>query len=69
MEALGNGEGYRFVASDGGVFCFGEAAFKGSAGGQTLPAPVSGMAPDQATGGYWLVGTGGVVYNFSAPSF
>jgi ribosomal protein L24E len=70
MEALGNGEGYRFVASDGGVFCFGQAAFDGSAGGQTLAAPVSSMAPDQATGGYWLAGTSGIVYNFGgAASF
>jgi hypothetical protein len=67
MEALGNGEGYRFVASDGGVFCFGQAAFDGSAGAQTLPAAVSGMAPDQATGGYWLAGAGGVMYSFGAP--
>jgi hypothetical protein len=70
MEALDNGEGYRFVASDGGVFCFGQAAFDGSAGGQTLAAPVSSMAPDRATGGYWLAGTSGVVYNYGgAASF
>jgi hypothetical protein len=68
MEALGNGQGYRFVASDGGVFCFGGAAFEGSAGGQTLPASVSGVAPDQATGGYWLAGAGGVIYSFGATS-
>ena len=48
----------------GGVFCFGQAAFDGSAGGQPLAAPVSSMAPDQATGGYWLAGTSGIVYNF-----
>jgi hypothetical protein len=46
MEALGNGQGYRFVASDGGVFCFGQATFDGSTGGQTLPAPVSSIAPE-----------------------
>jgi hypothetical protein len=57
------------VASDGGVFCFGQAAFDGSAGAQALAAPVSGMAPDQATGGYWLSGAGGVTYSFGAPAF
>ena len=51
MEALANGKGYRFVASDGGVFCFGQAAFDGSAGAQALPAPVAAMAPESATGG------------------
>ncbi|MCZ7526403.1 MAG: S8 family serine peptidase [Acidimicrobiia bacterium] len=31
--------GYRFVAADGGVFCFGDATFLGSASGQS-PVPV-----------------------------
>jgi hypothetical protein len=67
---LDNGKGYRFVASDGGVFCFGQAAFDGSAGGQTLAAPVNGIASDGATGGYWLAGTSGTVYNYGgAASF
>jgi hypothetical protein len=29
----GCGDGYRFVASDGGIFDFGSAAFEGSTGG------------------------------------
>lgn len=32
MDALGKGQGYRFVASDGGVFDFGAAKFLGSLG-------------------------------------
>jgi hypothetical protein len=41
------------VASDGGIFTFGDAAFYGSTGGRDLVEPVVGMA---STGrGYWLV--------------
>ena len=37
--------GYRLVASDGGVFAFGDAAFAGSTGAVPLNRPVVGMAP------------------------
>jgi hypothetical protein len=40
-----NGKGYWLVASDGGVFAFGDARFFGSMGGHTLDAPVFSMAP------------------------
>ena len=36
--------GYRLVASDGGVFSFGDAAFYGSMGGTPLNKPIVGMA-------------------------
>ena len=39
-----DGLGYRFVASDGGVFCFGNAHFLGSMGGTPLNQPAVGMA-------------------------
>ena len=42
--ATGNGKGYWNVASDGGLFAFGDAAFHGSMGGQHLNRPVVGMA-------------------------
>jgi hypothetical protein len=32
------------VASDGGIFSFGDAVFSGSMGGQSLNAPVVGIA-------------------------
>jgi hypothetical protein len=59
--------GYWFVASDGGVFAFGAAAFHGSTGRLRLNAPVVGMAPDAGTGGYWLVGSDGGIFAFDAP--
>ncbi len=36
--------GYYEVASDGGIFCFGNAQFVGSMGGKPLNAPMVGMA-------------------------
>jgi hypothetical protein len=69
MTPTSNGQGYWFVASDGGIFAFGNAAFYGSMGGQPLNAPVVGMASDNATGGYWLVGNDGGVFSFGAPFY
>jgi hypothetical protein len=37
-----SGHGYWLVASDGGVFSFGDAGFYGSLGGTALPARVVG---------------------------
>ena len=39
-----NPSGYRLVASDGGIFSFGDATFYGSTGGLTLNKPIVGMA-------------------------
>jgi hypothetical protein len=38
--------GYRLVASDGGVFSFGDASFYGSTGSIHLNQPVVGMAAE-----------------------
>ena len=63
------GPGYWEVASDGGIFSFGSAAFYGSMGGTRLNAPVVGMAADPATGGYWEVASDGGVFSFHAPFY
>ena len=39
------GHGYWLVASDGGIFSFGDAAFHGSTGAIALNQPIVGMAP------------------------
>jgi hypothetical protein len=44
MESSNNGSGYRFVASDGGIFSYGNAPFYGSMGGKPLNKPVVSMA-------------------------
>jgi hypothetical protein len=67
MAATPDGGGYRFVASDGGIFDEGDATFFGSTGNIQLRAPIVGMATDPATGGYWLVGSDGGIFSFHAP--
>ena len=69
MTPSADGQGYWFVASDGGIFAYGNAGFHGSTGSLNLVAPVTGMAPDPATGGYWLVAADGGVFAFDAPFF
>jgi N-acetylmuramoyl-L-alanine amidase len=43
------------VASDGGIFTYGSAAYYGSLGGAVLPSAAVGMAATPSGGGYWLV--------------
>jgi hypothetical protein len=66
---LNCGLGYRFVASDGGVFDYGDAGFFGSTGSLTLNAPVVGMADTLSTNGYWLVAADGGIFSFGDASF
>ena len=44
MAATSGGGGYWLVASDGGVFTFGDAPFDGSAGSDGLVAPIVAAA-------------------------
>ena len=60
-----DGLGYWMVASDGGIFAFGDAHFWGSMGGMHLNKPVVGMVGN-TLGGYWLVASDGGVFSFDA---
>jgi hypothetical protein len=62
-------QGYWLVASDGGVFAFGDAQYYGGMGGKHLNQPIVGMAADDATGGYWLVAADGGIFSFNAPFY
>ena len=44
MTATPSGHGYWFVASDGGIFSFGDAHFSGSTGHVHLVSPIVGCA-------------------------
>ncbi len=67
QKALGCPQnGYWFVASDGGIFSFGNASFYGSMGAKHLNKPIVGMAADPATGGYWFVASDGGIFSFDA---
>jgi hypothetical protein len=65
IAATPDGKGYWLVASDGGVFAFGDAHFWGSMGGTHLNKPVVGMAGN-TMGGYWLVASDGGIFSFDA---
>jgi len=69
MAATPDGGGYWLVASDGGIFAFGDAVFHGSTGGITLNKPIVGMAATADGGGYWLVAAEGGVFAFGDAPF
>jgi hypothetical protein len=69
MAATADGGGYWLVASDGGIFSFGDAVFHGSMGGQVLDEPVVGMAATADGGGYWLVASDGGIFSFGDAVF
>ncbi len=69
MAATPDGKGYWEVASDGGMFSFGDAAFDGSVGGKHLNAPVVGMAATRDGKGYWEVASDGGIFTFGDASF
>ncbi len=62
--------GYRFVASDGGVFTYGAGApFLGSMGGQHLNQPMVGMGVMPAGDGYYLVASDGGIFSYGSAQF
>jgi len=63
------GWGYLEVASDGGVFNFGNAGFFGSMGGKHLNAPMVGIDSTSDGNGYWEVASDGGVFNFGDAGF
>ena len=65
------GQGYFMVASDGGVFAFGDAKFAGSCPGiGGCSGAAVAVMPDATGNGYWVVTETGNVYTFGdAPYF
>jgi hypothetical protein len=61
--------GYDMVASDGGVFNFGNLPFCGSEGGHLLNRPMVGMAATRDGGGYWLVASDGGIFTYGDATF
>ena len=59
------GHGYFMVASDGGVFAFGDAHFAGSCPGiGGCSGQAVAVVPDATGNGYWVVTKAGAVYGF-----
>ena len=61
--------GYWLVASDGGIFTYGDAQFYGSTGSIHLNKPIVGMAPTPDGGGYWLVASDGGIFAYGDAQF
>jgi ribosomal protein L24E len=65
MASSPTGKGYWFVASDGGIFAFGDAGFFGSAANGSL-VPVVGMAATKSGTGYRVARVDGSVLSFGS---
>jgi hypothetical protein len=64
-----SGHGYWLVASDGGIFSFGDARFCGSTGNIHLNQPIVAMAATPSGHGYWLVASDGGIFSFGDARF
>ncbi len=70
MVPSDDGGGYFMVASDGGVFAFGDAHFAGSCPGiGGCSGAAVAVMPDASGNGYWLVTQTGNVYTFGDASY
>ena len=61
--------GYFMVASDGGLFNYGNLPYCGSEGGRPLNEPIVGLAATRDGGGYWLVASDGGIFNYGDAGF
>jgi hypothetical protein len=69
MAPTPSGNGYWLVASDGGIFSYGDAHFYGSTGAMRLNQPVVGMAATPSGNGYWLVAADGGIFAYGDAQF
>jgi hypothetical protein len=69
MAATPDGGGYWLVASDGGIFSYGDAQFYGSTGSLALAQPIVGMAVMPDGGGYWFSAADGGLFNYGDAPF
>jgi hypothetical protein len=69
MAPTPDGHGYWLVASDGGIFSYGDATFFGSTGSITLNKPIVGMAPTADGHGYWLAASDGGIFSYGNAQF
>jgi hypothetical protein len=68
-ETTADRGGYWLVASDGGVFSYGDAPFFGSTGNIHLNRPIVGMSRTPDGRGYWMVASDGGIFSFGDAGF
>ena len=69
MASTADAKGYWLVASDGGIFSFGDATYYGSTGSMHLSRPIVGMASTADAKGYWLVASDGGIFSFGDATY
>jgi hypothetical protein len=69
IAATPTGRGYWLVASDGGIFGYGDAKFHGSTGGHHLNKPIVGIAATPSGQGYWFVAADGGIFGYGDAKF
>jgi hypothetical protein len=69
VAATPDGGGYWLVASDGGIFDYGDAGFYGSTGAIHLNDPIVGMSATPDGKGYWLAASDGGVFTYGDAGF
>ena len=69
MATTSTNDGYWLVASDGGIFAYGDARFFGSAGAIKLNKPIVGMSVTPTGNGYWLVASDGGIFAYGDARF
>jgi ribosomal protein L24E len=69
MSPTSTGKGYWLVASDGGIFSFGDARFHRSTGNITLNKPIVGISVTPTGNGYWMVASDGGIFAFRGAKF
>jgi hypothetical protein len=69
MAATTTGKGYWLVASDGGVFGYGDAGFYGSKASGRKKKQIVGILARRTGHGYWLVASDGTVVPYGDATF
>ena len=69
MASTPDDRGDWLVASDGGIFSYGDATFYGSTGSIRLNQPIVGMAPSPTGHGYWLIASDGGIFSYGDAEF
>src|SRR5581483_9561709 len=69
MAPTPTGRGYWLVASDGGIFAFGDATFFGSMGSTKLNKPIVDIVATPSGRGYWMTASDGGIFSFGDAGF